>query len=402
MANDSSPILHDVRVLDASRVLAGPLCGQMLGDLGAQVVKIERPGLGDETRAWGPPFLRETSAYYLSCNRNKRSVAIDLGKPAGVGLLHDLARQSDVLLENFLPGSARKLGLDPERLLQINPRLVVCSLSGFGRTGPRSEQPGYDFAIQALSGLMDITGPPDGPPSKVGVAVVDVLTGLYASTAILACLHARQRSNHGYVIDLALLDCAVASQVNVLQAYLSSRQPAGRLGNAHLQIVPYQLFQTADGWLVLAVGNDGQWQRFCSAAGLNELGEKERFRANAYRVRHRAELIPLLEVELRRRTTVAWEKCLLAADVPHAPVWDYATLLADPQAAARGLRMTVTDAQGRPVDLIGSPFHIEGAARAETRCPPGLGADTDNVLRELLGLDPGRIAELKANGTIDG
>jgi crotonobetainyl-CoA:carnitine CoA-transferase CaiB-like acyl-CoA transferase len=402
MAIDSGPILHDVRVLDASRVLAGPLCGQILADLGAQVVKIERPGTGDETRAWGPPFLGGTSAYYLSCNRNKRSVAIDLGKAHGVRLLHELARKSDVLLENFLPESARKLGLDPQQLLKINPRLVICSLSGFGRTGPRRDQPGYDFAIQALSGLMDITGPPAGPPCKVGVAVVDVLTGLYASTAVLACLHARNQTNHGYVIDLALLDCAVASQVNVLQAYLSSRQPAARVGNAHLQIVPYQLLQTRDGWLVLAVGNDGQWQRFCSAVGLDDLAREERFRANADRVRHRMELLPLLEAHLRTRTTAQWETCLLAADVPHAPVWDYSTLLADPQAAARGLRMTVTDAKGEPVELIGSPFHIEGAPRAEPRCPPGLGADTESVLRELLGLDAARIAELRADGIVEG
>lgn len=366
------------------------------------MVKIERPVSGDETRGWGPPFLDGTSAYYLSCNRNKRSVAIDLGQPEGVNLLHELARKSDVLLENFLPASARKLGLDPEHLLKINPRLVVCSLSGFGRTGPRRDQPGYDFAIQALSGLMSITGPPEGSPCKVGVAVVDVLTGLYASTAVLACLHARNQTQHGYVIDLALLDCAVASQVNVLQAYLASHRPPSRVGNAHLQIVPYQLFKTADGWVVLAVGNDGQWQRFCAAAGRGDLAEDSRYLANADRVRHRAELIPLLEAQLLRRTTAEWETGLLAAEVPHAPVWDYQTLLADPQAAARGLRLTVTDARGQPVELIGSPFHIEGAAAAEQRCPPGLGADTESVLQELLGFDVSRVAELRAKGIVGG
>ncbi len=402
MEHDSGPVLHDVRVLDASRVLAGPLCGQILADLGAEVVKIERPGTGDETRAWGPPFVGETSAYYLSCNRNKRSVAIDLAKSEGVELLHDLARRSDVLLENFLPSSAQKLGLDPQQLLKINPRLVICSLSGFGRRGPRRDQPGYDFAIQALSGLMDITGPPNGPPCKVGVAVVDVLTGLYASTAVLACLHARTKTNHGYVIDLALLDCAVASQVNVLQAFLASHKPAARLGNAHLQIVPYQLFETADGWLVLAVGNDGQWQRFCSAANLIDLASDERYRANADRVRFRDKLVPILEAQLRLRTTAQWEADLMAADVPHAPVWDYATLLADPQAAARGLRLTVTDDRGQPVDLIGSPFHIEGAAPVEPRCPPRLGADTEGVLKDVLGLDVARIAQLRDNGIVDG
>jgi crotonobetainyl-CoA:carnitine CoA-transferase CaiB-like acyl-CoA transferase len=402
MVVDSGPVLQDVRVLDASRVLAGPFCGQILGDLGAEVVKVERPQTGDETRAWGPPFLGATSAYYLSCNRNKRSIAIDLAKPAGIHLLHELARRSDVLLENFLPDSARKLGLDPERLLEINPRLVICSLSGFGRSGPRRDQPGYDFAVQALSGLMNITGPPEGPPCKVGVAVVDVLTGLYAATAVLACLHARNQTNHGYVIDLALLDCAVAAQVNVLQAYLASQKPASRLGNAHLQIVPYQLFKTADGWLVLAVGNDGQWQRLCAAADLVDLAKDARFIANADRVRHRAVLVPILETLFQRRSTAQWETNLLAADVPHAPVWDYATLLADPQAAARGLRVTVKDPRGDTVDLIGSPFHIGGAAAPEFRCPPELGADSRAILEEILGLDVAKIAELRANGIIEG
>jgi glutaryl-CoA transferase len=400
MAQSSGPVLQDVRVLDASRVLAGPLCGQILGDLGAQVVKVERPESGDETRAWGPPFVGSTSSYYLSCNRNKRSVAIDLGKPEGVQLLHELARRSDVLLENFLPSSARKLGLDPQQLLQINPRLIVCSLSGFGRSGPRREQPGYDFAIQALSGLMDITGPVAGPPTKVGVAVVDVLTGLYASTAVLACLHARNQSNHGYIIDLALLDCAVAAQVNVLQAYLSSEQPTKRVGNAHLQIVPYQLFKTTDGWIVLAVGNDAQWQRFCASAGLGDLAKDERFSSNADRVRHREELIPLLETCLQSRTTAQWESLLLQADVPHAPVWDYATLLSDPQAAARGLRLTVTDAQGQPVELIGSPFHIEGMEAVKHLCPPDLGADTEEVLKDLLGMDAAQVLELRTKNVI--
>jgi crotonobetainyl-CoA:carnitine CoA-transferase CaiB-like acyl-CoA transferase len=295
MQHDSVPLLDGVRILDASRVLAGPYCAQVLGDLGAEVVKVERPGSGDETRGWGPPFVGHASAYYLSCNRNKRSVAIDLAQPAGVDILHSLAKQCDVLLENFLPGSATKLGLSPERLLEVNPRLIVCSLSGFGRTGPRRNQPGYDFAIQALSGLMAITGPEQGPPTKAGVAVTDVLTGLFAASAVLACLNARARSQHGYAIDLALLDCAAAAQVNVLQAYLASERMPARQGNAHLQIVPYQLFASADGWLVLAVGNDGQWQRFCQAADRRDWAADERFRTNESRVRLRAQLVPLIE-----------------------------------------------------------------------------------------------------------
>src|SRR5437762_11277357 len=277
MTTDPHPLLHGIRVLDASRVLAGPFCGQILGDLGAEVIKVERPGAGDETRSWGPPFAGDLSAYYLSCNRNKRGITLDLAQPEGLGIFHDLVRLSDVLVENFRAASAEKLGLSPEKLLEINPRLVICSISGFGRTGPWSDLPGYDFAIQALSGLMSITGPAEGPPCKVGVAVTDVMTALYAATAVLACIHARKTSGHGYAIDLALLDCALAAQVNVAQAFLTSGTVPPRQGNAHLQIVPYQLFATADGWLVLNVGNDSQWQAFCIAAGAPDLGADPRF-----------------------------------------------------------------------------------------------------------------------------
>src|SRR5262249_6050171 len=262
-----------------------------------------------------------------------------------------------------------------------NPRLIICSISGFGRTGPWSELPGYDFAVQALSGLMSITGPVEGPPCKVGVAVTDVLTGLYAAVAVLACLHARRESGHGYAIDLALLDCAVAVQVNVAQAFLTSGSVPARQGNAHLQIVPYQLFATADGWLVLAVGNDGQWQRFCDCADRADLAAGARFSTNAPRVEHRAVLVPLVGEGLRSRTTAEWEKLLLAAGVPHAPVWDYAELFRHPQTAARGLRLTVKDPQGRPVDLVGAPFHLTSANLPAASAPPTLGQDTDRVLQ---------------------
>ncbi len=400
MVNDPVGPLAGVRVLDVSRVLAGPFCGQILGDLGAEVIKVERPGTGDDTRAWGPPFLGDLSAYYLSCNRNKRGIALDLGKPDGTRLLHKLVERSDVLLENFLPESAARLGLSAEALHAVNPRLIVCSISGYGRTGPRRDQPGYDFAVQALSGLMSITGPPEGPPYKVGVAVTDILTGLYAATAVLACLHARQRSGHGYAIDLALLDCAVATQVNVAQAYLSSGRVPTRQGNAHLQIVPYQVFATSDSWLTLAVGNDGQWQRFCATAGRPDLATDARFTTNTDRVRHRAELVPLLERVLKGATTAAWERRLLDADVPHAPVWDYEKVFADPQAEARGLRVTVRDPDGRPVDLIGTPFHVAGATLPPPSMPPGLGQHTDEVLRDLLGLDAAGVEELRRKGVI--
>jgi crotonobetainyl-CoA:carnitine CoA-transferase CaiB-like acyl-CoA transferase len=400
MTTDPHPPLHGIRVLDASRVLAGPFCGQVLGDLGAEVIKVERPGAGDETRSWGPPFAGDLSAYYLSCNRNKRGITLDLAQPEGLNIFHDLIRRSDVLVENFKASSAEKLGLSPEKLLEVNPRLVVCSISGFGRTGPWSDLPGYDFAIQALSGLMSITGPAEGPPCKVGVAVTDVLTGLYAAVAILACLRAREQSGHGYVIDLALLDCAVAAQVNVAQAYLTSGQVPPRQGNAHLQIVPYQLFATSDGWLVLAVGNDGQWQRFCQAASRDDLAADPRFTTNTLRVQNRDQLVPAIEQLMKTRNTGDWQQKLLAVEVPHAPVWNYADLFSHPQAAARGLRLTVRDPKGKPIDLVGSPFQISGSSCQTPSAPPALGQDTDRVLKEVLALDVSSLARLRSKKVI--
>jgi crotonobetainyl-CoA:carnitine CoA-transferase CaiB-like acyl-CoA transferase len=400
MPTDPHGPLAGVRVLDASRVLAGPFCGQMLGDLGAEVIKLEHPAAGDETRTWGPPFAGPFSAYFLSCNRNKRAITLDLARAGGQALFHGLVRKCDVLLENFRADSAERLGLGPAQIHAVNPRLIICSITGFGRTGPMRDLPGYDFAVQALSGFMSITGPVDGPPCKAGVAVTDVLTGLHAAVAILACLHARQRSGHGYAIDLALLDCAVASQVNLAQAYLTSGQVPPRQGNAHLQIVPYQLFATADSWLVLAVGNDGQWQRFCQAAERSELAADPRFAVNTDRVKHRDILVPLLEEIFRGRTSADWQERLRAADIPHALVWNYAELFAQPQVGARGLRVTVHDPQGRPMDLVGSPFHLDGATLPIPQAPPLLGQHTTEVLRDLLGLDPERIEELRQQRVI--
>ena len=408
MTADKFGPLAGLRVLDASRVLAGPFCGQIFGDLGAEVLKIERPGVGDETRGWGPPFVpfadkngaTELSAYYLSCNRNKRGITLDLGQTEGVRIFRDLARKSDVVLENFRAASAAKLGLTPAELVALNPRLIVCSISGFGRTGPWSDLPGYDFAVQALSGMMSITGPVTGEPSKVGVAITDVLTGLYAAVAVLACVHARQRSGHGYFIDMALLDCAVASQVNLAQAFLSSGETPARQGNAHLQIVPYQLFAAADSWLVLAVGNDGQWRRFCAAAAHPEWVDDERFVDNPSRVRNRETLVPLIEDIMRTKKTAEWQEALTAAEVPHAPIWTYADLFGCPQAAARGLRVEVRDPSGMPVDLIGTPFHIDGATLPAFLAPPTLGQHTAEVLTNLLGMDAARLEELHRRGVI--
>jgi crotonobetainyl-CoA:carnitine CoA-transferase CaiB-like acyl-CoA transferase len=379
----------------------------MLADLGAEVVKVERPGLGDETRGWGPPFLAPgLSAYYLSCNRGKWGLGLDLSRPEGQRLLHQLAEKADVLLENFRADSAEKLGLGPSRLHAINPTLIVCSISGFGRTGPMKGLPGYDFAIQALSGLMSITGPADGQPFKVGVAVVDVLTGLYAASAVLACVVARQRTGHGYFIDLSLLDCAVAAQVNVAQAYLTSGKLPARQGNAHLQIVPYQLFATSDGWLVLAVGNDGQWQKFCQIAA-PQLGKDARFETNPLRVQNREMLVPLVDRILREKTTSQWEEMLTKAGVPNAPVWNYAELFAHPQAAARGLSVTIQDPEGRPVDLLGHPFHIAAggsevmhSSDRSSRLPPTLGQDSAEILERWLGMESKRVEQLRDAGVI--
>ncbi|MFO0850205.1 MAG: CaiB/BaiF CoA-transferase family protein [Gemmataceae bacterium] len=395
---DAAPPLAGVRVLEAARILAGPFCGQLLADLGADVIKVERPGTGDDTRGWGPPFRGPLSAYFLSCNRSKRSVTLDLHHSDGAPVFDTLLAASDVLIENFRTDSLPKLGLDPAAVLARHPRLVVCSISGFGRTGPLADVPGYDFAVQALSGLMSITGPAAGEPHKVGVAVADILTGLYASTAILACLHARQTSGHGYHVDLALHDCAVAAQVNVAQAYRTSGVVPPRQGNFHLQIAPYGLYPTADGHLVLNVGNDGQWRAFCAAAGVPPLADH--YPTNRQRVERRTAVDAAVGHVLRQRKTADWVRLLTDANVPHAVVRDYAGVFADEQVRHRGMALTVTDPQGNPVDLIGSPFHIAGAGQPTDRVPPELGADTAAVLAELAGLGADQVAELKARGVV--
>jgi crotonobetainyl-CoA:carnitine CoA-transferase CaiB-like acyl-CoA transferase len=324
-----------------------------------------------------------------------------------------LARNADIVLENFLAPSAQKLGLSPAQLFNVNPRLILCSISGFGRTGPMAGLPGYDFAIQAMSGLLSITGPVGGPPSKVGVAITDVLTGVYAATVVLACLHARQTSGHGYAVDLALLDCAIASQVNVVQAYLA-RLDAGESpeqanpqpqGNAHLQIVPYQLFATADAHLVVAVGNDEQWRRFAEAV-MVELRDDARFATNPDRVRNRAVLIPLLEERMKTKTTAEWIARLEPLSVPHAPLWRYSELFAQEQATARNWRVTVRDPKGQPVDLVGSPFHISTPHSSSQQqepsyaMPPEVGQHTEEVLREWAGFKLEDLAKLRSSGVI--
>ncbi len=388
-------------VLDASRVLAGPYCGQVLADLGATVLKLERPGHGDDTRAWGPPFHSDLmSAYFFAANRGKKSFALDLSQPAGLDLFHRLLDKADALIENFRTDSAERMGLSAKDLLARHPRLVACSITGFGHTGPMKNEPGYDLAIQGLSGFMSVTGPKEGPPSKVGVAVADVLTGLYAAIGILAGLRARETSGHGYHIDLALLDCAIAAQINLAQAYLVTGQVPPRPGNAHFQIVPYAVFRASDGWVALNVGNDTQWQHFCAAADAPELAADPRFVTNPLRVQHRTELFPKLDALFRTRTVKDWSDRLETARVPHAPVNDYAAVFANEQVLSRGMKLTVTDPAGKPVDLIGSPFHLTGADTSPPTFPPRLGEHTDEVLREFLGLDAERVAELRKAGVV--
>jgi crotonobetainyl-CoA:carnitine CoA-transferase CaiB-like acyl-CoA transferase len=398
MTPDPHPPLAGIRVLEAARVLAGPFCGQVLADLGADVVKLERPGTGDDTRGWGPPYAGPLSAYFLSCNRGKRSVTLDVARSEGKPILDALLAKSDVLIENFRTDSLPKLGLDPETLLAKHPRLIVCSISGYGRTGPLKDVPGYDLAVQAQSGLMGMTGPVNGPPSKVAVALVDVLTGLYASTAILAALNARHRTGHGYAIDLGLHDCSLATQVNVAQYYLTSGELPKRQGNAHLQIVPYQLFATADGWFILNVGNDSQWRAFCTAAGDETLCKDERYATNRQRVELRNEVIPKVEALMKRYPTAEWARRLV--HVPHAVVRTYDQIFADPAVLARGMKVSVKDPQGNPVDLIGNPVHMPGVTFPPPVCPPLLGQHTAEVLAELAGLDPAVVERLRSVGVV--
>jgi crotonobetainyl-CoA:carnitine CoA-transferase CaiB-like acyl-CoA transferase len=407
----AASLLSGVRVLDLSRVLAGPFCCQLLADLGADVVKIERPGLGDDTRQWGPPFLADNgpSGYYLSCNRGKRSLALDLARPESREVLDCLLQTADVMVENFLPGSLSKLGIEPGRLAQLNPRLIRISISGFGRTGPAADVPGYDLAVQAAAGMMSITGPVDGPPMKVGVAITDVLSGLYAAVAAISGLFARERGTKerqpsaepsGGSFDIALADCTLAALVNVVQGVLVSGERPKRWGNAHPQIVPYEAFATADGYMVLAIGNDGQWQRFCAAAGCSAWSSEKRFATNPTRVEHRAELITLLTELMRSRTTAQWLELCARADVPCSAVLSIDEVLATPQVAAREMVQQLTDSAGRSVATVASPLHFDGHAACSPQAPPSVGEHSDEVLHEWLAYDAKRIAELRRAGVV--
>lgn len=393
--------LDDITVLDLSRVLAGPYATMLLGDLGARIVKIEQPGRGDDTRHWGPPFTANgESAYFLCANRNKQSVTLNLKSVEGRAVLRDMIRRADILVENFKVGAMAALGLDYASLCPENPGLIYCSITGYGQTGPCAERPGYDVVIEAQGGIMSITGPADGEPYKVGVAVVDITAGMQAVMAILAALHHRDRTGAGQAIDIALFDTQLGWLANVASAYLVSGQTPQRYGNAHPSIVPYQTVPTADGLLMLAVGNDDQFARLCALLGHSEWATDPRFATNRARVTHRAALLPLLEAEFKRRSAAAWTETLLAAGIPCGPVNDIATALSDPQAEARAMVQTVAHPATGSVPQVG-PVPKLGQTPARIHLPPPLlGEHTATILAEWLGYSDERIASLAAAGAI--
>jgi crotonobetainyl-CoA:carnitine CoA-transferase CaiB-like acyl-CoA transferase len=408
--------LDGIRILDLSRVLAGPWCTQTLADLGADVIKIERPGSGDDTRSWGPPFLQgadgsdtHEAAYYLGANRNKRSVTCDIAQPAGQALVRALAAHCDVFVENFKVGDMARYGLDYAAIRAVNPRIVYCSVTGFGQTGPYRERAGYDYAVQGMGGLMSITGERDalgGGPQKVGVAVADLFTGLYAAVAITAALRHAERTGEGQAIDMALLDTQVAMLANLGANYLVSGQVPGRAGNAHQNIVPYQVFEVAPGadgakdHVILAVGNDGQFAKFCEVAGRPDLAADARFARNQDRVRNRAVLVPLLEEVFRARSKAEWLPALEGAKVPCGAINNLAEVFADPQVQERAMVQTWDHPLAPGLRLVASPLKLSATPVRAERPPPLLGEHTEEVLAGVLGWDSQTIAALRQQGVV--
>ena len=393
-----------LRVLDFTRVLAGPVCTMLLGDYGADVIKVERPGRGDDTRHWGPPWAgsdaARMSAYFLSVNRNKRSLTLNLQEAEGRALARRLALASDVLIENFRVGQMAAWGLDYEALAAEHPGLVYCSISGYGQAGPRAHEPGYDSVIQAQSGLMAITGEADGEPMKIGVALSDVITGLFATTAIQAALLQREHGGRGQYIDVALLDAQLAAMVNIASNALVAGSEPGRYGNAHPSIVPYQTFAAADRTFSLAVGNDRQFARLCAIIECEDLAADPRFADNPARVQHREMLIPLLEMAFRRAPAQHWIDAALAAGIPAGPINTVGEALADPQVAARGLVQDVTLADGSLAPMVGPVAQLSAEPATIRHAPPALGQHTQEILRERLGLDTAAISDLRRRGIV--
>jgi crotonobetainyl-CoA:carnitine CoA-transferase CaiB-like acyl-CoA transferase len=405
--------LSNVTVLDLSRILAGPWAGQVLADLGADVIKIEKPQGGDDTRSWGPPFLQHTdsedrspadAAYFLCANRNKKSVTVDFTTPEGRALVQQLAREADVVLENFKVGGLKAYGLDYESLKAINPRLIYCSITGFGQTGPYAARPGYDFLVQAMGGLMSITGrgdaEPGAGPQKAGVAVTDILTGLYAAIGILAALNHREHSGVGQHIDLSLLDVQVACLANQAMNYLVSGKAPERLGNAHPNIVPYQDFPTQDGYMIIAVGNDSQFARLCAEMGIGELATESRFATNQTRVANRVELIERLNAVTRTRPTAAWTAALEKAGVPCGPINTIDAVFSDPQVQARAMKVDMPHPVSGSVSLVANPLRLSETPVTYRTAPPTLGAQTEEVLTQRLGMSREDIDRLRAAGII--
>ncbi len=413
MAHETQGALSHIKVLDLSRVLAGPWCTQMLADLGADVIKVERPVVGDDTRHWGPPFLQDAegnatqeASYYAACNRNKRSITVDIAQAQGQALIRTLALQSDILVENFKVGGLVHYGLDFESLKKLNPRLIYCSITGFGQNGPYAERAGYDLMVQAMSGLMSITGQAEAPPMRVGVAVVDVFTGVYANSAILAALEVRHRTGLGQHIDMALLDVGMAVLANQAAGFLNTGQVPLRQGNSHPSLVPYQDFETADGAMLLAIGNDGQFARFCGVAGHAEWAEDARFASNTARVGHRRALVDLMQAVTRTRSTAAWIAALEDKAVPCGPINTMDQAFADAQVQHRGLKVVQSAssaAQARTgvaaIASVASPLRLGSHPPVLRNAPPTLGEHTLEVL-EGLGLDGAQIAALQTRKVI--
>jgi len=402
----AGPLSH-IRVLDLSRVLAGPWASQNLADLGAEVIKVERPGAGDDTRGWGPPWLKDgagkdtkESAYYLSVNRNKKSVTLDISKPEGRQIVCQLAEKCQVLIENYKVGTLARYGLGYEELKRADPGLIYCSVTGFGQDGPYAPRPGYDFIFQGMGGLMSITGERDGQPGagpqKVGIAITDVLTGMYASLAICGALTHRERTGQGQYIDCALLDTMVAFNANQIVSYFCSGRVPIRWGNAHPQVVPYEVFATSDGHLILAVGNDGQFQRFCEVAGCAELAEEARFKTMSQRIVHRAELIPLIAEIMRTRTRHEWIEALEAATVPCGPINNMKEVFEDPQVQHRSLRVNIPHPLGGNAPVVASPMRLSGTPVEYRLAPPLLGQHNREVYVDLLGKTDADLSRLKA------
>ena len=403
--------LDGIRILDLSRVLAGPWCTQTLADLGADVIKVEKPGLGDDTRGWGPPFLTDAqgkdttdAAYYLSTNRNKRSITCDIAKPQGQALMRELVAHCDVFIENFKVGDMARYGLDAPSLLAINPRLVYCSVTGFGQTGPYSDRAGYDYAVQGMGGLMSVTGEPDGTPGggpqRAGVALADILSGMYASVAILAALRHRDTGGKGQQIDIGMLDVQVATLANQAMNYLTTDQAPSRLGKGHMNIVPYGAFPASDGHLILAVGNDAQFRKMAQAMGRPDIADDPRFATIPLRVAHRDLLVPLLETITATRTIDAWVSAMEAVGVPCGPINTIDRVFADPQVRARGMRLALPHQTSGSVPSVANPIHFSSTPIRYGEGPPALGQHTRAVLQRVLGADDDMLRQWAAQGTI--